>query len=68
MFTKIHRYKVVGSDGSKVLPILEDSVGWLYIAKLPKDRENIWPSIEMIEDYLQVKLELVDSTEFKDMG
>lgn len=56
MITKVLFFKVVEKP-DKMLTILQDNVGWYYIARLPLDRDNIWPSIEMIEEHLEVHLE-----------
>lgn len=40
----------------KMIVLTEDEVGWLYIARLPYDGDNIFPSLEFIEQYLNLKL------------
>lgn len=61
---KIQQYEVLtGENKGKGLIILQDDDGWYYIYKLPKDRDNIWPSIEMIEAHLNIKLSLYNEVE-----
>jgi hypothetical protein len=51
------RLYTVKDDKTKVLRVYVDEVGWLHIAKLPPDRDNIFISIEEIEIIIGHELE-----------
>ena len=41
---------------NKMLRIIRDDIGWYYIDKLPRNRDNIFSSIEEIELVVGFKL------------
>lgn len=52
----LQAYKVLDNP-TKILRIVKDDVGWYYIDKLPRDRDNIFASMEEIELVINTKLE-----------
>jgi len=54
MILEAYRLK---DNPNKILRITRDDVGWYYIDKLPRNRDNIFSSIEEIEFVINQKLE-----------
>ena len=68
MIIKAHCYKLVDYPDRRVIIFEEDS-GWLYLGGRVGEfygRDNIFPSIEMIEMVINQKLELVRTIEVED--
>ena len=64
-FTKIHLYAKV-SDRTQGLLVLVEDTGWLHIAKLPIDCENIFFSKEELEFVVGEPLILLKETDVDD--
>lgn len=52
----LQAYKVKNNP-NKMLRIIKDDLGWYYIYNVPRDRNNIFSSIEELEVVINFELE-----------
>lgn len=53
---KIQAYKVLNMP-NKVLLVGQDDAGWYFVWKLGMTRDNIWPDIQSLAQWVGVELE-----------